>query len=250
MIDRAKLLAGLPTALRDSLLDEYQGICSAYNESRWKLASLDAGRFCEAAYTIVQGVLSGTFATSPAKPANFVGACRALESMPPVQVGDRSPRILIPRILPALYEIRNNRNVGHVGGDVAANKMDATISREACAWVVAELVRIFHSASIEEAQEVVDSLVERVHPLVWQVGDLKRVLSPGMKAGDRALVLLYSTLGWVKATELQKWVRYQANFRRQVLKKLFDRHLVELVDDKVLITPLGSRYVEQKLLGN
>lgn len=250
MIDRAGLLAGLPAALRDSLLDEYQGICRAYNEGRWRLASLDAGRFCEAVYTIVHGALSGTFAASPTKPANFVGACRALESMPPVQVGDRSLRILIPRILPALYEIRNNRNVGHVGGDVAANKMDATISREACAWVVAELVRIFHSVSTEEAQEVVDSLVERAHPLVWEVGDLKRVLSPGMKAGDRALVLLYSSPGWVGISELQRWVRYQANFRRQVLERLFDRHLVELADDKVLITPLGIRHVEQKLLGD
>lgn len=248
MIDEAKLLSGVPEALRDSLLEEYRGICRAFSEGRWKLSALDAGRFCETAFTILEGALTGSYAVSPAKPSNFVAACRALENRAPVAVGDRSLRILIPRVLPALYEIRNNRNVGHVGGDVTANMMDASFCRETCAWVVAELVRIFHGVGIDEAQRVVDSLVERAHPLVWEAGEVKRVLSPDMKAADRALVLLYSSPGWLLISQLQKWVRYQANFRRQVLSPLFDKQLVELSKDSVLITPLGIRHVEEKIL--
>ena len=32
-----------------------------------------------------------------------------------------------PQLIPALYDIRSNRGVGHVGGDVDSNQMDATL---------------------------------------------------------------------------------------------------------------------------
>ena len=61
----------------------------------------------------------------------------------------------------ALYEIRNSRGVGHVGGDVDANHMDAEFVLSAAKWVVAELVRLFHSTDVNIATEVVDALVDK-----------------------------------------------------------------------------------------
>jgi len=49
-------------------------------------------------------------------------------------------------MLIAQYEIRNNRGVGHVGGDVDQNHMDAKIVVEMAKWTIAELIRLFHSA--------------------------------------------------------------------------------------------------------
>ncbi|GGA44623.1 hypothetical protein [Dyella nitratireducens] len=247
MIDPSKLLANIPDSLRDPLIEEYRGICSAYSEGRWKLASLDAGRFCEVAYTIIHGAVSGTFAAAPQKPRNFLAACQAMENMVPVPVGDRSLRILIPRLLPALYEVRNNRNVGHVGGDVVANKMDSSFVREAAAWVVAELVRITHGVSTSDAQDAVDALVERANPLVWEVDGIKRVLSAGVKISDEVLLLLYSTPGWTKTSDLKVWAHNNANINR-VLAGLFGKRLIEVRTDKAMITPLGVKFVETKLL--
>lgn len=249
MMDPSQLLASIPQGLRDPLIDEYRGICSAYNEGRWKLAALDAGRFCEVVYSIVHGLLSGSPTASPQKPPNFVQACRNLEAMQPVPVGDRSLRILIPRLLPSLYEVRNNRNVGHVGGDVVPNKMDATLVREASSWIVAELVRITHGVATSDAQSAVDALVERSHPLVWEIDGVKRVLDPSMKMSDRVLVLLYSTPGWVTVAQLKVWVRQNSNLGR-VLAGLFDKQLIELAKDKVMITPLGLVRVERTLLAS
>lgn len=247
MIDPAQLLAGIPEGLRKPLIEEYRSLCNAYSEGRWKLASLDAGRFCEVAYTIVDGIVSGTYAPSPKKPNDFVGACRAIEKLPAVAIGDRSLRVLIPRLLPALYEVRNNRNVGHVGGDVVANKMDATLVREASTWVVAELVRITHGVSTSDAQDAVDALVERTHPLVWEIDGVKRVLSAGVKISDEVLLLLYSTPGWTKTSDLKAWAHNYANLSR-VLGGLFKKRVIEVRTDKVMITPLGAQFVETKLL--
>ena len=78
---------------------------------------------CEVVYTILRGHIDGAFPARAKKPANMVDACRSLET----ETGfPRTIRIQIPRMVIALYEIRNNRGVGHVGGDVDPNHMDAT----------------------------------------------------------------------------------------------------------------------------
>jgi hypothetical protein len=248
MIESSSLLQTVPTGLREPLIQEFSGLCRAFNESRWKLTALDAGRFCEVVYCIVDGALSGSFQSTPKKPGDFVAACRALENRPPVPVGDRSLRILIPRLLPSLYEIRNNRDVGHVGGDVQSNKMDAAFVRDACAWITAELIRVFHNTSTEVAQQSVDLLAERVHPLVWEFEGVKRVLDTTLKAWERALVLLYATPGTTTVKQLNAWVVYPSKFRRGVLEPLFQKRLIELTGDKAIITPLGCAYVEKNLL--
>ena len=250
MITGGTLLASLPAGLRDPLLDEYRGIVTAYQEGRWKLSSLDAGRFCEVVYTVLDGALSGTFAAVPSKPNRFPDACRALENRPPIAVGDRSIRILIPRVLPGMYEIRNNRNVGHVGGDVSANKMDATFLRDCSTWVMAELIRIFHSVSIQDAQAAVDALSERKVPLVWEYVGRKRVLAPQMKAKDKVLTLLHAAPAGEAAQNLQSWVKYKSKFKQQVLEQLANDLLIELngAGTHAVITPLGTRYVEENIL--
>lgn len=250
MIDTAKLLGGLPPGLRNPLLDEYRGIVTAYLEGRWRVSGLDAGRFCEVVYTILDGALSGSFPAVPAKPARFPEACKALESRPPIAVGDRSLRILIPRILPGMYEIRNNRDVGHVGGDVVANKMDASFLRDTSTWVIAELVRVFHQVTPAEAQQSVDALVERAHPLVWAHEGVKRVLAPEMRAKDKVLILLHSSPGGALVTELQAWIKYKSKFMQQVINPLADALLIELDKNtgRAVITPLGIQAVEQRIL--
>jgi hypothetical protein len=252
MISQASLLAAIPTALRDALLVEYAGIVQGYREGRWKSAGLDAGRFCEVAYTILDGATSGTFAAGPSKPKNFPQACASLESRTPVASGDRSLRILLPRALVPIYEVRNNRNVGHVGGDVSSNKMDAEYVLAACTFVLAELVRVFHNVSTTTAQSSVDALVERRSALIWEFEGGKRVLDPGMTAADQTLLLLYSEPGWVAVRELVKWTKYSnlTVYRKQVLKKLDKALLVEFDDtfDRVQITPLGVGDVVKRLL--
>jgi hypothetical protein len=208
MLDSSKVLVGIPSGLRDPLLQSFHEIGTNFAEHRWEPSELNGGKFCEVVYTIVAGTLQGSYPTKPSKPANMVDACRVLEKTKPnpERVGDRSLRILVPRMLVALYEIRNNRGVGHTGGDVDPNFMDATAVYGMSSWTLAELVRVFHGVSTHEAQETVDVLVERKLTLVWQIGSTRRVQDPKMKKGDQALVLLYSKPAWVAEEDLYHWV--------------------------------------------
>ncbi|HYE33508.1 MAG TPA: hypothetical protein VEH27_18955 [Methylomirabilota bacterium] len=254
MIDSSKLLQSIPPGLRTPLLDAHKEIVTNYAEHRWEPAELNGGKLCEIVYTILNGATSGTYPPAPSKPANMVDACRALESRPPDpnRWGDRSLRILIPRLLPYLYEIRNNRNVGHVGAEVDPNHSDASAVLASSNWILAELIRIFHKVTLSEAQNAVDAIVERKHPLVWETNGVKRVLDPAMKASDQVLVLCYSSADPLSDNELKQSVEYSTltAFRKNILKPLHKNRLIEFDSSlkTVAITPRGSADVEKRLL--
>lgn len=253
-IDPAQLLAAIPLGLRKPLFECYLEIARNYVEHRWEPSELNGGKLCEVVYCIIDGATSGTYVATPHKPARLVDACRAIEQRPSNAslAGDRSLRVLIPRLLPFLYEIRNNRNVGHVGGDVDPNYADATMVLTSSTWILAELVRIFHGVTLVEAQKAVDGMIERKHPLIWEVEDSKRVLDPHMLKSDQTLVLLYSEKGWLSETDLRAWTEYQnlTMFRNNVLKKLHSHRLIEYSVSKraAQISPLGVKEVEDRIL--
>lgn len=236
----ADALSSIPAGLRDPLLAEYNSIVANYSEHRWSPAELSGGLFCEIVYTILLGHASNSYSPSPSKPGNFVGACRGLE-----QNGHapRSFQILIPRLLPALYEVRNNRGVGHVSGDVDPNHMDATFVLSSANWIMCELVRVFHSLPISEAQEVVDKLSEIRVPLVWAKGDVRRVLRPNMRQKQQILILLASSSGATIA-DLIGWLetRNRSYFMR-TLRGMHKDRLLELDESSgaIELLPPGAR---------
>jgi hypothetical protein len=256
MIDPAYAFAGLPLALRAELINSYREITRNFIERRWEPSELRGGKFAEIVYSIANGAVSGGYPAKASKPQNMAVACRALEGQPanPTLVGDKSLRVYIPRALMLLYDIRNNRGVGHVGGDVDPNNMDASAVVGIASWVMCELVRIFHNLSTEEAQRTVDSLVERKIPIIWEVepGGAKRILDSAMSVKDQVLLLLHHSTGWVGVSDLQKWVEYKnsTNFRNNVLGSLHKARLIEFDGGsaKAKISPKGAVDVEHRLL--
>jgi hypothetical protein len=252
-INPSKLLASVPVGLRDPLLKTYREIASNFAEHRWEPAELNGGKFCECVYWICHGYINGAYKAKPTKPPNMRDDCRAIEGMVGSgKPGDRSLRILIPRILPALYEIRNNRGVGHVGGDVDPNLMDSTAVYSMASWILAELVRVFHSVKTTEAQETVDALVERKTPLIWSPGTANWVLDTDLNAADQTLLLLPQALGWVAELQLLKSVEYSnaSVYRAKVLMKLHKDRMIEFdrANARARISPKGARHVEEEII--
>lgn len=246
----ASVLGGIPPMLRDELINALNEVLRNYLERRWEPSELNGGKLCEVVYTILRGHVEGKFSSKASKPPNMVDACKRLEQADS-KTFPRSVRIQIPRMLVALYEIRNNRGVGHVGGDVDPNLMDATAVVAMSKWMVAELIRVFHAVSTEEAQDLVEAVVEHSLPVIWKVGGVVRVLKSGMEAKDKILVLLYHSRTWVSEEELLRWVEYSnsTNFRK-ILKGCHKQKFVEYDAQKkrIIISPTGIEYVETYIL--
>lgn len=244
------VLSKIPEPLRADLLATYNKIVNNYRERRWEPAELNGGKLCEVVHSILKGAIDGKFPKKSKKPKNFLQACRDLET-----VGGhvcRSVRIQIPRLLIAIYEVRNNRNVGHIGGDVDPNEMDATFVLQSAKWIMAELVRVFHQIDPKDAANLVKALTERTIPLVWETGENKRVLNPDLPYPIQTLILLESCGSAVGSADLLRWTEYKnsTRFRKLVLHRLHKDRLIEFnpKTDTVALSPLGAQYVEKNVV--
>lgn len=246
----ATVLATVPSGLRDPLLAALNEISTNFAAHKWEPSELNGGKLCETAHTILRSYIEGTWAAKPSKPRDFKQACLDFEKEDKTK-WPQSVRITAPRLLMALYEIRNNRGVGHAGGDVDANHMDATLVLSGAKWVVAELIRIFHGVTTAEATAVVDALVERLVPTIWTIGATRRVLVPGLSMKDQTLLLLYASADWVAEGNLVGAIEHSnaSVYRRDVLAPAHKDRLVEYdaTNRRAHISPLGVEYVEKRL---
>ena len=241
----------LPIKIRSQLLDSYSNVTNHYISQHWEPAELNAGKFCEIVFSIINGYMNGKIPDRASKPTNMLQECQNLERL--TTSYPRALRIQIPRMLIALYEIRNNRGVGHINGDIKANTMDATAVLYMIKWVMAELVRIFHNTSNDEAQMIVDSIVERASPWIWSINGKKRILKHTISKSDQTLALLYDNNKELSANDIMDWIEYSslAMFKRRVLKPLHNKRFIEhnIHTQQVVISPKGIEYFEKNILG-
>jgi len=247
-IDQASLLPSLPDGLRDPLFNCFNEIVRNFRERRWEPSELNGGKLCEVVYTIISGHIDGTFPNAPSKPDNMVDACRSLEQTP--RALGRSVRIQIPRMLMALYEIRNNRGVGHTGGDVDPNHMDAVAVLYMSKWLMAEIVRIFHNVDTHTATVTVEALIEKILPIIWEVNGKHRVLNPNLTLREKTLVILYQIQDAVTDSELIKWIEpSNPSAYRKILREVHSERLIEYDQEHgtVVISPTGIHYVQESI---
>lgn len=242
----------LPSELREALILALSEIRKNYVERRWEPSELKGGKIAEAIFRILQWHASstGTYTPLGSPIKNFGAAVRQFENN--TSLSD-SVRFHIPDALVFLYSVRNKRGVAHLGKEVNPNRMDAEAVLSMSNWVVAELVRLLHSVTVEEAQQAVEALVEKQNPLVWEVEGVRRILNPAMTHTDRMLVLLHSMHPQsVDEVDLFEWCEYSSasSFRTQVLKKAHKERLIEYDSgkQKVHLSPNGIDRAEKLLL--
>ena len=244
------VLSGIPKSHRTPLITAFQNIMKNFRENRWESSELNGGKFSEVVYSVLNGHVSGKFPPRPSKPSNFLDACRKLEQADAARFS-RSVRIQIPRMLIALYEIRNNRGVGHTGGDVDPNHMDALAVLSMSKWILAELIRIFHGTDTTTAASIVERLIERATPVVWRTNGKRRVLNNTLNYRDKMLLLLYDAADTVTEKDVIDWLEHSnpTVFRRDVLRKAHKARLIDYDERTGLvdISPLGTRHVETNL---
>jgi len=249
---RADLTSDLPPEVVDALLNSYQEIKENLYMGRLEPSELNGGKFVEAAFRVLEHRTGGgQYTAVGTQLPNVISKLRDLEKLP-AGGANESFRIHIPRTLLAMYNVRNKRGVGHLGGDVNPNLADATLLAACADWVMAELFRIHYDCSLEEAQAIADALVQRRLALVHTVDDAKRVLLPGLRHKDQTLLLLHSEYPRkVSVEDLLSWIEVKSinTYESRVLRPLHADRLIEYragADWWTIILPPGLRYVEAR----
>jgi len=245
-------IANVPSKFRSRLIQTYLDLKKNCTEARHEAAGLAVGKFCEVVLRLLQEKVHSNFTPFGKKINNYAEECRKLIIAPETS-GKESERIVLPRALVFLYTMRNKRGIGHVGGDVDANAIDIAAMARTADWIICELIRINHGMSLEEAQDIIDSISVRQLPTIWEVAGKKRVLKEGLKARDQALLLLYSSQdSAVLLEDLCEWIEYSniRVFKNTIIKELHKHRFLEFDKDSesIVLSPKGVEYVEKNLI--
>ena len=134
-IVRQGLVVSLDAVLVDELLAAYQEAKRNFYLGGLRLSAVEGGRFCEAAFRLLQQCTTGKF-DPLGKQVDSDGLIKLLANIPAAQQPE-SVRLHIPRALRVVYDIRNKRDNAHLADGIDPNLQDASLVVAILDWVVA-----------------------------------------------------------------------------------------------------------------
>jgi hypothetical protein len=242
MTPRNILETGFDKQIAEAVVTAYTAIEQNFILQKWKPSEFDAGHFVEAVRRALDLELTGVYVPFGSPLPQFDD--KTLKHYEQ-QSGHESYRLLIPRVLKAIYNIRNKRGVAHIS-DINPNEMDASLILHCAKWVLAELVRLKSGLSPAATQELIDTIIERHCPLIWSVSGVTCILDPKMTARDQILVLLYDRSP-ISDVELQRTIEYKnTSAFKKILRRLHsDRLIYYFRDGNCEITTRGVSDAEK-----
>lgn len=234
--------------LIEKLFEAYQLVYENYYQGKYRPCCFEGGRLAEVALRMLQEATIGKYIPLGQSIPRFSNEVIDLEKTDSAKF---SQSIRIPRTLQVIYDIRNKRDIGHVGGDVDANFSDATLSLVSCNWILTELIRICYTSNIATAQDMVNSIVKIRIPLIQDFNGFLKILRPALKLPTKILAFLFyrgsegATIG-----ELNQWLgnRVLVGHMNTTLNRLeHEKSYIHRENDRYFITDTGRKYVEEHI---
>jgi len=244
------LAAGIPAELVSEVLDQYVETKRRYYLDDHRPTAVEGGRFCEAVTRVLEWALLGAY-TPLGKPLPGLNEKR-LNTFFSAQGKPDGLRVHLPKALCFIYGIRNQRDAAHLGDGIDPNTQDAALVVNTLDWMMAELVRVFHTVTPDEAHEIIAGLITREVPVIEEI-DGQPVCSKQLAVSDRILVFLYRAGrdNGLELKELKRQMRHNhlGNLTTAV-RRLDEKGLVLLhpATNKAHITRNGMREVESRKL--
>ncbi|HDD44126.1 MAG: hypothetical protein DRO88_12255 [Promethearchaeia archaeon] len=206
-----------------------------------------AGKFVEIVTRILEYITINSF-TPFEDELKVSETLRKFENLPK-QDFPESIRIMIPRVLYSLYTFRSKRGGAHIK-NIDPTHMDAIYITSACDWIIAELIRLYHTQDDREIQNIIESIVEKKVPLLEEFDNDIKILDPTLPVSGKVLAILYKRYpNFVSKKDIDKWVPTKLSSHiSTTLRNLDDRGLIYRKDNNIKLTIKGVKYVEEKIL--
>lgn len=249
-VERSNLETALapqvPNDILKRMLDEYQHIKQQFFLRKFQPSELNGARFAECVLRLLEYLDTGRY-TPFGTPLNSEYVVNHINNNTKLQ---DTLRFFIPRLTRVILDVRNKRDIAHVGGEVSPNYSDALFVVQAADWILTEFVRHFYSCTMDEAQRIVSSINAVRIPIVAEINGFIRVQDTSLDARTKALVVLYyKRPAQVTDANLAKWIKYRngSRFKKTVLAELDAEALIHYEDGYCDLLPKGARFVEENV---
>lgn len=243
--DFDQALSDIPDRVRHALLEEFGELESRFAKRDWGPAELNGGRFAEAILRYLEWKHSGSFTPfgQQLNRSAIVGRVRSATGLPD------GIRFHVTSCAELLMDVRNKRDVAHLGDAVDVKGMDAHLVMRLAAWALSEIVREESGLPSSEVQYAVDRLSERRLALVEEIDGHEIVVATDLPAVQRALVALYHRYpSRITLTDLKSAVQYQnASRLRSLMADRVRNAIVHIDDNGYRLTAKGAQWVERNI---
>jgi hypothetical protein len=239
-------LSSLPNEIVTHLLDEYQDIKQHFALRKFRPSELNGGRFAECVLRLIQH-LDNPPHTPFGTQLNSDNIIRRVESNTALH---DSMRFFIPRLSRIMLDVRNRRDVAHVGGDVSPNYSDSLFISQNADWILTEILRIYYNCTMESATKIVATINQVRLPIIADINGFVRVQNTNLDTRSKTLVILYyKNHEKVRDTKLIEWTKYSnpSLFKKNILSKLDSEALVHYDNGFCTLLPKGIVYTEKNI---
>src|SRR3972149_8533008 len=147
-----------------------------------------------------------------------------------------SVRILIPKIaLSLIYEPRSKLGAVHVK-EINPDIIDGKLTIGACDWILAELLRLYHTRDSKIVSELIQKIVKEYFPIIQTIGEEKFVTAK-LDCTTEILVRLSDSENGIKRKELGKAMK------RHFSPQNITMTLTKLSNDREIFLTETGKYV-------
>lgn len=243
----AALSPPLPNEIVTHLLDEYQDIKQHFALRKFRPSELNGGRFAECVLRLIQSLDNPPYTPFGTCLVSSDSIIRRVESNTSLH---DSMRLFIPRLVRIMLDVRNRRDVAHVGGDVSPNYSDSLFVSQNADWILTEIIRIYYSCSIDSARKIVATINEVRLPIIADINGFVRVQNTKLDTRSKTLAILYyKNPEKVRDTKLIEWTKYSNSsvFKRTILSKLDSEDIIHYENGFCTLLPKGIIYTEKNI---
>jgi hypothetical protein len=173
---RDLVLASLSNAIdanvAKAILGQYEKLVAEYRKGDAEAALNAAGKFAEHVLRGLEG-----FRTKAAAPAEIKVFKQAIDIIQKDAGLPEPLKVLVPGALVMIFDIRSKRGAAHVK-EIDPRHVDSALAVQSASWVLAELIRLFHSADEKGVAQAMTVLMRGNLPLIESFDDEHVVTTP------------------------------------------------------------------------
>jgi hypothetical protein len=217
---------------------------SRFARRDWGPAELNGGRLAEALLRYLEWKESGGSFTRIGEELDRTRVTNRVKNNPKLPKGLRFHVLACAGLL---LDVRNKRDVAHLGEVIDVSEMDAHLVMRLASWALSEVIREESGLPPKEIQQLIDQLSARRIALVEEIGGRLVIVATSLAREHQALVALYHTFpDSISIKDLQAAVRYKngTEFRRNIIGTLEKDARVHRESDRVVLTRKGVSWIE------
>jgi hypothetical protein len=180
----------LDKGLVDELVKEYKQVRKQDLFRNVEETIIHSGRFSELILAFIKNYVSTKVVNIDE--IHFEELLNEIYNYPKKTAENRILTLAIPRVAASVYTIRSKKDVVHVK-KIDPDFFDSSYCVAACSWMLSQLVLLLYTSDSKEANELINSMLEKKIPFVEEFEDgSARLLEQGMPFIDRVLLVLYN----------------------------------------------------------